>query len=74
MRSKKIKEGGGGCAGIQTVGPAFQRFPVFTVNGMQNQRRQRELLDHLRLIKPVTKVTDVVLMRHIGFGNNHSTG
>jgi hypothetical protein len=40
---------------------------------MQRQRRQRELIDHACFITG-TKVTDILLMRDVGFRNEQAIG
>ena len=40
---------------------------------MQRQRRQRELIHHVRLIA-LTEITDVFVMRNVGFGNQPRAG
>ena len=36
--------------------------------GVQHERRKRELVDHVRLVGAVAEVGDVVGVRHVGLG------
>src|SRR5210317_2208959 len=55
---------------MQPLGPVSQNRTVFFEEGIEQQRRQSKVVNHLRLIFAVSKVADVLLVGYIGFRNN----
>ena len=70
MRSEKIEKYrplGWNC---QLCRPFAQVVGIAANKRIQYQDWERKLIDHLRFVVSVPKVTDIVAVRHIGFGND----
>ena len=74
MRGQEVEPGGFGGRQRQRRSPLAQRADILAVHRMQHQRRQRELINHLRFIFAVTEVRDVIFMRNVRLGDNHRAG
>ena len=67
LKKVVLPEGGG-----QASSPFGKVRGVAGVKGVQNQGRERELVDHLGLVRAVAKVGDVLVVGDVGLGDeNH---
>ncbi len=64
MKLKKVAPGGGGCSRGQ---PGDQWPGIPAEHRVQQQRRQAELVDHVRLVA-LAEIADVLGMRDVGLG------
>ncbi len=64
----KIRRAGGRV--LDRRGPRAKARRVLADEGMQHQRRQRELVHELRFVRAVAKVGDVLRVRHVRLGDD----
>ncbi|TMD04566.1 MAG: hypothetical protein E6J02_12535 [Chloroflexi bacterium] len=59
---------------LQPGRPAGESFRIFRRQRVEDERRQREVVDELRLIGPVAEVGDIVPVGHVGLGDQEGVG
>ena len=75
VRRHKIEEGGAAGGRIQAAGPFRKTGGIAGMEGVQDQRGERELVDHLGLVRAIAKVGDVLLVGDVGLGDeDHMRG
>src|SRR5690606_6960456 len=74
VRGDEVEEGGRIGQLLQPGGPLAQGGGVAGVRGVQDQRRQGEVVDQLGFVAAVAKVGDVLGVVHVGFGDEQHVG
>ena len=70
VRVEEVEEGGGCGWRFEIHRPRREHPRISILEGVQHQRRQREVVDHLRLVRAIAEVGDVVGVGNVGFGDH----
>ena len=71
VRGEEVEKRGFRRGRFQRGRPAVQRRGVTRAQSVKNERRQREIVNHVRFVPPVSEIRDVVGVRHIRLGHDH---
>src|SRR5688500_13386804 len=65
MGGEKIKKGGAAGWQLKSLSPFREDMAIPCMKSVQDQRRQREVIDHLRLIPAIAEIGDILIVRDI---------